>query len=386
MKILLLASRIPYPLHNGEDLRIFHFAKHLSERHELHLVAYQSEDSDPAMGYFKNILTLKKRPQKETKSGPARILESFSLKGMYPFDSKYHALIQKVLREENIGLIWTPSCHLIPYINRIPNIPVFFDVMDDGVLECFRDLRHSPSLKDAAVNLKRLGMTYLFEKHYFKHIFCCCFVSERDAKIFNWVCPQATNVVIPNGVDGEYFSPQGLGEDFPSLVFEGNMGFPPSVDAVLYFCNEILPLIVRRVPKVKFYIVGKDPAPEVQALASNRIVVTGFVEDQRPYLDQASIFVCPMRKGAGIKNKILQAWAMAKPVVATTIAVGGLRTTNGENILIEDEPASFARQVEFLLNNPELRGRLGQKGRDTVLQHHTWQQQVKLMEERLAEL
>ena len=386
MRILLLASRVPYPLNNGEDLRLFHFAKHLSGRHEIHLVAYQSDDSDHATHYFKNILTLEKTPRKDTTRGLARILESFSSGYMYPFDSEYYALIQKVLQKEHIDLIWIPSCHMIPYVNRIPDIPVFFDVMDDGVLEGFRDLRHSASLREAALNLKRLGMTYLFEKHYFKHMLYCCFVSERDAEIFNWVCPRAKSVVIPYGVDGEYFRPLGFDEDFPSLVFEGNMGFPPSVDAVFYFCREILPLIWKQVPTTKFWIVGKDPVAEIRALANERIVVTGYVDDVRPYLDLASIFVCPMRKGSGIKNKILQAWAMAKPVVSSSIASAGLAATDGGNIIVADEPASFAAAIISLFENPKRRKKLGIQGRGTVLRHHTWEQQVQLFEEQVRDL
>src|ERR1043166_4560971 len=386
--MLLLASRLPYPLHNGEDLRIFHFAKNLSQKHEIDLLAYDANSPAPeAACYFRRIHAVSTKPAcGQNHHAFSRVFQAFSPDHMYFFDPEIRSLLDELLKKERFDLVWIPAWPMIPYLRYITDVPVFLDVMDDGVLELVRDLRCSRSFKEAGLNLKKLFVNFLFERKYFRKVSLCSLVSERDAEVLRWVCPRAKQAVIPNGVDSDYFSPLEPGDNFPNLVFEGNMAFPPTVDAVLYFCKEILPLIVKEVPNVKFYIVGKDPAPEILALANDRIIVTGYVDDQRPYLNQASIFVCPMRKGAGIKNKILQAWSMAKPVVATTIAVGGLSATVGENILIGDEPRSFARQVNGLFLNPDLRGRLGKNGRETVIRHHTWQQQVELLENRLAEL
>jgi polysaccharide biosynthesis protein PslH len=389
MKILLLASRVPYPLHNGEDLRVFHFAKYLSRRHELHLLAYGSglAPAPEAACYFSRIHTVETPPANGSNHQlMARFMHVFSPDHMYFFDPQVSSELSHLLKQERFDLVWIPAWQMIPYAREIREVPVFIDVMDDGILELARELRWSRSLTKAAVNLKRLFVTYLFERRYFRRATLCSLVSERDAEILSLVCPGARHAVIPNGVDGDYFRPLGLDEDFPSLIFEGNMSFSPSIDAVLYFCREILPLIWKTMPQARCYIVGKDPVQEIRALASDRITVTGYVDDVRPYLDRATVFVCPMRKGAGIKNKILQAWAMAKPVVATSTAVAGLYANNEGNILIADEPGSFARQVDRLLNSSDLRRRFGQNARGTVLRHHTWQQQVKLLEDRLAEL
>jgi glycosyltransferase involved in cell wall biosynthesis len=147
-----------------------------------------------------------------------------------------------------------------------------------------------------------------------------------------------------------------------------------------------LPRIAERVPEVKLTIVGKDPVPEVRRLAGERVIVTGFVDDVRPYIDRASIFVCPMRKGAGIKNKLLQAWAMAKPVVSTSIALGGLYAKPGENILVADTPAEFSEAVIRLLKNSVLRQALGGAGLKIIRGHYTWDRQGRLLEAALRAL
>jgi len=316
----------------------------------------------------------------------SRLMRTFSPDHMYSFDSQISSGLGKLLEQDRFDLVWIPAWQMIPYSRYVKHVPIFVDVMDDGVLELARELRWSKSLKKATVNLKRLFVTFLFERRYFDRIALCSLVSERDAEVLRWVCPRAKQVVIPNGVDSGYFKPLGCAEDFPSLIFEGNMSFPPSVDAVLYFCREILPLIQKKVPQVKFYIVGKDPLQEVRSLAGNCIVVTGYVNDVRPYLDCASVFVCPMRKGAGIKNKILQAWAMAKPVIATSVALGGLRIIPDGNIIVTDGPKSFAQEVIRLLDNPGFREELGQTGRQTVVEHYTWEQQARSLEGALRSL
>ena len=164
------------------------------------------------------------------------------------------------------------------------------------------------------------------------------------------------------------------------------MGFPPSVDAAVYFCQTIFPLVQRAVPKTKLYLVGKDPAPVIGALQGPNVVVTGYVDDVRPYLSRASVFVCPMRKGAGIKNKILQAWAMGKPVVATPIALGGLKSEVGESVLVASDPKEFAKLVIMLLSDKQQRQSIGKKALDTVRKYHDWAKSTRTLESVLETL
>jgi glycosyltransferase involved in cell wall biosynthesis len=175
-----------------------------------------------------------------------------------------------------------------------------------------------------------------------------------------------------NGVDTDFFQPLGLQRDAKTIVFEGKVGFRPNADGIRFFVSEIFPEILEADPEVRLMIVGKDPPKDIVALSSPAIEVTGFVDDVRPFVDRAQVFVCPLRTGAGIKNKVLQAWAMGKAVVATSASVGGLHVEEGINIFVRDTPHEFAQAVLNLLRDPLLAARVGARARETALSHYTW--------------
>jgi len=229
--------------------------------------------------------------------------------------------------------------------------------------------------------LKRTWMARTFERRYFSKAEACLFVSEVDAAVFSRICPGNLVRVIHNGVDAEYFQPNDLPIEADSVVFEGSMDFYPNIDGAIYLCNEVMPLVRKRRPGVKTYIVGKKPTRSVQALASADVIVTGFVEDVRPYLARAALFVSPTRTGAGIKNKILQAWAMGKAVVATSASTGGLRCRDGDNILVRDTTEGLADAIVTLLDDSPRRSTLGIRGRQTIVDHYTWEAKARELED-----
>ena len=150
------------------------------------------------------------------------------------------------------------------------------------------------------------------------------------------------------------------------------MAYAPNVAAMRYFTDEVLPLVRQSRPDTRLTIVGRDPAPAVLAMASEGVDVTGEVDDVRPYLAAAAVFVAPMVSGSGIKNKVLEAMAMACPVVATPLAVEGLPVRHGENVLVADGAAGLADAINRLLSDPGEAARLGQGGRALVEQTYTW--------------
>src|SRR5262249_3965716 len=157
VKMLLLASRLPYPLHNGEDLRIFHFAKNLSQKHEIDLLAYDANSPAPeAARYFRRIHPVSTKPVCESNHhGVSRLFQAFSPDHMYFFDPEIRFLIDALLKNESFDLVWIPAWPMIPYLRYIKGVPVFLDLMDDGVLELARDLRCSRSVQEAGLNLKK---------------------------------------------------------------------------------------------------------------------------------------------------------------------------------------------------------------------------------------
>jgi glycosyltransferase involved in cell wall biosynthesis len=170
------------------------------------------------------------------------------------------------------------------------------------------------------------------------------------------------------------------------VIFEGNQSFPPNIDAARHFHSAIYPRILRHFPGCRFYIVGRSPLRPVRELASDKVIVTGRVDDIRPSLAKASVFVCPMRMGSGIKNKSLQAWAMAKPVVSTPAGIGGLAAIPNHNIIVSDGAMSFADAVCQLLADAQRRKDLGESARETILAHHSWHQKALALESILERI
>lgn len=384
MRILLLAHRLPWPLESGQHLRLYHLARSLARRHELSLVAYGRLPYPPALTeVFRSIHTLPIPAVPRQPLSVGKILRAFDVERAVERVPAMERLIRDVVAIERPPVIWVGGWDMLVYTAGLERIPVVADAMDDGLLECLRELRRAHRPIPFLLALKRLVNTLRWERRFFRHAAHCLFVSGVDARWARWRMPGRTISVVENGVDVDFFYPLGETEEFPSLVFEGSQRFGPNVDAADYLVRAILPLVRRRFPECRVYIVGRDPDPRTVALASPQVVVTGRVPDVRPYLDRASLFVCPMRMGAGIKNKILQAWAMARPVVATPVAVGGLRADPGQNIVVAGNASAFAGEVVRLLDDPLRRRELGKRARDTVLAHYTWEQQAAALAEIL---
>lgn len=199
-------------------------------------------------------------------------------------------------------------------------------------------------------------------------------VSDGDRDSFLPIVPSEKISVIPTGVDVEYFRPMRVDEAPDSLVFTGSMDWLPNEDAILYFAEEILPLILRRKPKVWLEVVGRKPSRKLQSLAeSNKSIrLTGWVDDIRPFLARGTVCIVPLRIGGGTRLKIFEAMAMGKAVVSTSIGAEGLPVRSGDNISLADTPHDFADAVTLLLEDRDRRKRLGDAARALVEQNYSW--------------
>lgn len=380
MRILLLCDRLPYPLQNGQNLRIFHYVRLLKSRHTFDLLCYGSGEIPTEIQSLFRGIEIFRRPKIMPKRGLQRLKGAFDVSELMPSCPGVKRHLAKILPQRGYDVVWVSGWDMILNLPEPAPLPVVADMVDDGVLEYRRELAAARTPLQFVRQLKWLVMNWLFERRYFGPADEVVLVAEKDAAVFSRVCPTTSVSAINNGVDAEYFAPLNVKADPYRIVFEGNVSFGPNVDGVLYFCNTILPLIHAELPEVRFQIVGKDPAPEVLALRSDSVEVTGFVEDIRPYLAAANVFVCPLRKGAGIKNKILQAWAMGKAVVATPAAVGGLKTQEGDNILVRETAPAFAAAVVELVRDPARAARMGVAARETIVQHYTWEAKAAELE------
>jgi len=206
-------------------------------------------------------------------------------------------------------------------------------------------------------------------------------LTDRDARALKDLNSHTPVMIIPNGVDIEYFTSTGYEPDEPALLFTGNFDYPPNLDAAMRLVHEIFPRIKQNVPKAHLYLIGGNPPPELRACASSDIEIPGRVPDLRPYFELALVFVSPLRLGAGIKNKILEALAMQKPVVATPLSCDGIPVIHGEHVLFGMTDDELVKNVFALLKNPKLRRHLAQNGRQLIEQHFTWRRVAESYEE-----
>jgi glycosyltransferase involved in cell wall biosynthesis len=212
-------------------------------------------------------------------------------------------------------------------------------------------------------------------------------VSEVDAEVLRRLSPGLDPIVVPNGVDMEFYTTPVAplaGESGPKeedLVFTAKMDFRPNVDAVLWFAQEVFPLIRRESSETRLWVVGKNPHPRLAPLAGDpAVVLTGWVEDVRPYIAEAAVYIVPLRIGGGTRLKVLEAMAMGKAIVSTALGCEGFDLVPGQELVVADTPSEFAAAVLALLRDPERRARLGRAGRRLASSRYDWRVLVPRLE------
>lgn len=259
------------------------------------------------------------------------------------------------------------------WLDYVPRFPVSVLVMHDVRARVYELRAQTAASVRERLSLWLEAQRYCrFERKYCRKFDLVVTVSPADEA---WVREhyhptRLVTVLIP--VDGDYFAPMpDVCEATTRIIFTGMMDHPPNVDAACFFAREVLPRVQRVIPEAEFWIVGRDPTPQVRALAGlPGVVVTGFVSDIRPHIAQATVVVVPLRFGSGMRNKILEAWAMQKCVVSTTVGAEGLDYQDGENILIADSAESMADRVIEVLRNPQRREQIRLQGRQVITIQH----------------
>lgn len=276
--------------------------------------------------------------------------------------------VGQLLRQQSFDVIHTRQLPMAAITGGIDHPAKLLELIDSEALQAARRVRPgAPKTRLRAIAAR------MIEQRAVRMFQACTTVADADAQMIRSLAPKMPVHVVPNGVDAAYFSPLALPEQPDTVVFTGAMSFPPNVTAVLHYYRNILPLIRKELPQVRLVIAGRDPAPEIAALADDpSVTVTGFVDDIRPWLAQPCLMICPMTSGSGIKNKVLEAMAMARPVVSTRLGMEALEVTNWRELVVADQPAEFADAVLKLLRDAAMRARIGAAGRELVLRRYTW--------------
>ncbi|MBM4084318.1 MAG: glycosyltransferase [Planctomycetes bacterium] len=397
MNVLFVSARFPYPLDTGAKIRTFNLLRWVSQRHKTTLLTFSESPEDKQhlpllQEHCHEVVLVPKRPHgRAGVNGKLGLVTNLFSSLPYTI-SRYSSAamseeIARVVRRNSIQLIHCDHLHVAQNVprceaKRLLNEHNVEAMISKRLAQTFRNPLSRGYMELQWRKLER------YEAEVCSQFDHCVVVSEEDKRTLLSMCGQASVSVIENGVDTEYFQPVKVPKVPNSLVFTGAMDWMPNEDAVLYFCDAILPLIRQAVPEVQVFIVGRNPSQRLRdRCVAAKVQVTGSVPDVRPYVAQGSVFVVPLRSGGGTRLKILEAMAMGVPCVSTTIGCEGLRVSDGRDIVVADAPQEFADGVARLLGNPTQCAEMGVAGRQLVEQSYDWRQiGLKLAEvyERVA--
>ena len=382
--ILFLCHRIPFPPDRGDKIRSCHLLKRMAEIAPVHVGCFADDARD--MGFAADMAKITASQCVLTRDH-SRILAG--LKGLVQrqpllvslFDHPdLHRWVAKTLVERPIAAVVTYSAQMAHFVPALPDGVRF--VMDFVDLDSAKYAAYGAqgSGPMAWINRREGRMLLNFERQVAERTDLCAFVSEAEAELFRRASGLGPDriVGIDNGVALDFFDPAA---DFPAidrpegrlLVFTGQMDYRPNVEAVESFARETLPAIRARCPEAIFVIVGRNPTKSVQALAAlPGVIVTGAVPDVRGWLAAADVVVAPLRIARGIQNKVLEAMAMARPVLASPQAAEGIDARDGEHLLIAADPAQEAGKILALLADPAHAARLGRAARSRMEERYRW--------------
>ncbi|MGH7608091.1 MAG: glycosyltransferase [Gemmatimonadales bacterium] len=385
-RVLLLSRMLPYPLDSGSAIRGFHLLRALASACDVTALCFarrkggalRDDDLPQRVAALRELANVETFPVPQ-QHGVWRLawdhVRSLSLSRVYTrfvYDSPaLSARIRELLRARQFDLIHVDTIALSRFLPLLAGPPVVcaHENVESVLLQRRAAFERTPWRRIYLRHQSRLMTDE--ERRWCGRCDLNVVVSEADRMLLQRIAPEARIAVIPNGVDLERFRPAESRED--GVVFVGESTWFPNRDALQYFCDEILPSIRAAGfgPPVQ-WVGHAEAGLRRTVLDRYGVELTGYVPDVRPYVRDAACYVVPLRTGGGTRLKILDAWAMGKAVVSTSIGCEGLAAENGRNILVRDDPAGFAHAVCDVLRDATLRRRLGVEGRRTVEQRYGW--------------
>lgn len=390
--VLMLTPYLPYPPVSGGRMRTFSLVKRLAADHQITLVCFgrpeeRAFDLEP-MREFCELIVVDRAASPST--AKAAFLTLTSVKPitmrLYGTDAMRQTLAE-LLRARYFDVIHVESFYMLQNLPADHGLPV---LLSEPAIEYVAWWRHAqvaqPLYQRPGIALEALKMR-IFEPRAWREADMVGVMSPIDVVIVQQGGGRTT--LAPNGVDVDFFQPSEAPHQPATGIFMGDYKYFPNTDGVLYFIQAIMPIIRAKRPDFQLILVGKDPVPELVALGedpASGVIVTGLVEDTRPYLHSATMFVCPLRSGSGTRFKLLEALACGLPVVSTTIGAEGLNAINGKQMLLADTPQAFADAVLHLIDEPTLAQNLRTAGRAWVMAHHAWEHSAALISEAYQRL
>jgi glycosyltransferase involved in cell wall biosynthesis len=381
MRVLWLSHLLPYPPRSGVQLRSFNLLKEVSRQHEVHFLAFNQPalvaDEDvpsavSALGQFCRVLDVLPIPSERSPAAKS-MLAARSLFSKYPYtlnwlhSASFTGALRLYARQYKYDLVHFDTISLAPYRRLVRSLPASMT---------HHNIESDMMLRRAALEKNWLRRAYFWQegrrlriyervtaRNFDVHLTC----SELDANRLRKIAPGAVTAVIPNGVDTHYFDPRAFLRDQQpeSLVFAGGLDWYPNASAMRFFIDQVWPVLKAARPNATLTVIGRKPPTWLTdaAAADSNINVPGFVDDVRPHIAAAQVYICPIFDGGGTKLKVLDALSMGVPIVAHPVACEGIDVTPERNVLLASTPDEFFKQIIRLFADRQLRQALAQSGR-----------------------
>jgi len=382
MNILFLSTENPFPLDHGHHLRTYHVLKALADVYTVHFIGFTQDDSGfkhkPKLQEFcksVDIFQLKYRGRRQLLLSVLNFFSPLPLIAQKYYDPAVANHIKKLIEAAEIDLVHFDLLHLAQYrkeLNGLPSILVNHNVESLRVLR-WSKVERNPLMKTfLRYQYRKLEK---FEKSVCSKFNKCTVVSETDKESLAKLCGGGNFVIIPNGVDIDYFQMSKANILPNTLVWAGSMSGAYNRDAAIYFLERIWPDIQIAIPEVKVVFIGNSPPKILKKMASenSNVEYTGYVEDVRPYIAKSAIFIAPLRSGSGTKVKVLNAMSQGKLIITTSVGAEGIEAKADEEIIIADDPDKFAEKTVYFLKHLEEAQEIGQRARKVIEEKYDWQ-------------
>ncbi len=400
MRILLLTPQRPYPPHQGTTLRNFNLVKELAKRHQLCVFTFLEPDQlaiDPApLTELCEWVDTMPAPRRSRGLRLRQLLFTRRPDMSWRLWSPQFAeRLQTRLSEQTFDVVEIEGIEMAPYLPVLaaarPRPLIIYDAHNaEWILQqraFAADVSNPRRWAAALYSWVQWHRLRRYEAALLQQVDHTIAMSAPDKVALRQVAPAAPITVIPNGVDLAAYRQFNGRPIVYDLLFTGKMDFRPNIDAVLWFGQQVWPLILARRPHTTLAVVGQRPHARLDALRQlPGLTITGYVDDVRPYLAGAGVYVAPLRVGGGTRLKLLEAMAMSKAIVSTTVGAEGFPVVDGQELLLADEPEEFAAAVLDLLDNPVQRAKLGGRGQAFAQANYGWDALIPQLEQVYEQL
>ena len=381
MKIFVLLSRVPFPIEKGDKLRAFHQIRCLAKNNEIILCALSDSPVHPEAikvlnGFCSEVHIIPIGKPGMIWNLIKAVFTGKPLQVGYFYRCKAHKQIEAIIQKANPDHIYCQLVRVAEYVkkNIIPKTLDYQDVFSMGS----KRRAETSSFFMKLFFLLEYKRLLKYEHAVFGKFDHKTIISLPDRDLLPH--PDRNKIVIiPNGVDSEFFSPVKVEKTY-DIVFTGNMGYAPNIDAARFIAEDIFPLVKQKIPGAKLLIAGATPHAKVLALHSTSITVTGWVADIRESYASSKVFIAPMRIGTGLQNKLLEAMSMELPCITSSLANQALGAKENEEILIGSTPEEYANHIIKLIQDSSYASNIARNGHSFVKRVYSWENSTALLE------